>query len=110
MKLWVELQNRISTPQYSHRNSGRVFFYFAGVRAGTFLLPFSAQFFTTRMLQKYFSPILFQLLLLPVFAFSQKGILSGKATDVTTNEPLIGVTISVEKNNGTASDGEGNYK
>ncbi len=45
------------------------------------------------------------------FAFAQKNTVSGKLTDKTTNEALIGATV-VEKGtiNGTITDVEGNYK
>ncbi|MCS7073391.1 MAG: TonB-dependent receptor [Bacteroidia bacterium] len=50
------------------------------------------------------------LLSISVFGFGQTGTLQGKVFDATTNEPLIGATISIEELSlGTVSDEEGKY-
>ncbi|HYV93949.1 MAG TPA: TonB-dependent receptor [Chitinophagales bacterium] len=61
------------------------------------------------MTLRLFPLTLFQLFCISFFAFSQKGILTGKITDAKTKEELVGVTISPEQSTGTLSDVNGNY-
>lgn len=49
-------------------------------------------------------------ILFPIFLFSQeKSILKGTVKDIKTNEALVGVSISVNEQNATTTDVEGNY-